>query len=378
TMKDVEIPTAISQGILAKTITVDGKEYSIIAPDDDFLASNSIDRGNTLDDAVNAYNTVMNTEGGLDKYSVALKGLGLENIDGSEVKERSEADTDAGDKFSDTGMVVVAASDAEILFNGATLSSANSTLTINGLTLNVLDKTDSELTVTVSKYTSAVYDAVKDFISEYNSILKAMNTSYNAATAKGYDVLTSEMKEEMTDDEIEKWESVVKSSLLRRDDTLSSLISSFRNDMMVGYTASDGKKYSLASLGIMTSSDYTENGILHIMGDEDDDIYGDSQNKLQSMLNKNPDLVMEIMTGITGKFYEDLQKKMRTSKYSSALTFYNDKQMTEQMRQYKKEITTWEAKLADMEERYYSQFTAMEKAMANLQSQQNSLAGFFG
>lgn len=301
--------------------------------------------------------------------SDALNSMGLEEITG---EAKSEGDDNP------VGMVVVKAEDASITLNGATLTSSNSTFSVNGLTLNVLDQADSDVVITVGKDSAAVYDTIKDFISEYNTILKSMNTSYKAGSAKGYSVLTKEMKEEMTDDEVEKWENMIKSSLLRRDDTLNSLISGFRTNMMSSYTASDGKKYSLASLGIMTSTDYTEGGLLHIKGDEDDSIYADSENKLQKMLDEDPDLVMEIMNGITGKLYEDLTKKMRTTTNSSSLTFYNDKLMTKQVEQYKKDITTWEKKLAEMEERYYKQFSAMEKAMSNLQSQQNSLSGLFG
>jgi len=62
----------------------------------------------------------------------------------------------------------------------------------------------------------------------------------------------------------------------------------------------------------------------------------------------------------------------------SALSFYNDKEMTKQMTQYKKDIKSWETKLSDMEDRYYKQFSAMETALSKLQSQQNSLASYLG
>ena len=62
----------------------------------------------------------------------------------------------------------------------------------------------------------------------------------------------------------------------------------------------------------------------------------------------------------------------------SALSFYNDKEMTKRMTQYKKDIKSWETKLSDMEDRYYKQFSAMETALSKLQSQQNSLASYLG
>ena len=69
---------------------------------------------------------------------------------------------------------------------------------------------------------------------------------------------------------------------------------------------------------------------------------------------------------------------MAGSKVSSALTFYNDIKMKEDVRDYEEQIKDWEDRLASMEDAYYSKFTAMEKALAQLQSQQSSLASLFG
>lgn len=343
----------------------DGVANGISGASDSFLASSVTQRIAAVDAAARNYNSTMSS---ITVANGQLSYLGLGEVTGDKV-----------DEVNGDGMVVRKAGDAAITLNGATLTSSSSSITVNGLTLNLLDATGGdEVTVSVTKDNSAVYDTIKDFISEYNSILKEMNTKYNAESARGYDVLTSEQKEAMSEEDIENWNDKIKSSLLRRDNTLNSLISSFRNNMMSTYTASDGKRYSLASLGIMTSTDYKEGGLLHIKGDEDDTVYGDSKNVLENMINENPNLVMEIMTGITDNLYSDLQKKMSTTTLSSALTFYNDKEMASQLSDYKQSISDWEVKLAEIENRYYSQFTAMEKAMAKLNSQQNYFASMLG
>ena len=77
--------------------------------------------------------------------------------------------------------------------------------------------------------TDAVYDSIKSYIKEYNDLLKTMNEYYYASTAKGYDPLTDDEKEAMTDDQVEQWETKIKDSLLRRDDTISSLLSVYEN-----------------------------------------------------------------------------------------------------------------------------------------------------
>ena len=306
--------------------------------------------------------------------NTALSALGLKNFNGS--KDVAESDSD-----NDVKMVVTKAEDTEVVYNGATLTSNNTSIDVAGVTLNLLGTTATGETVnvTVSNDTSAVYDNIKEFITEYNSILKTMNTYYDASSASSYEVLTDDQKNSMSDDEIDKWNTKIKDSLLRRDSTLSSLISTMKTDMMGTVTASNGKTYSLANLGITTSSkNYYEGGLLHIKGDEDDDEFADSTNTLMQMLEENPDTVKEVLSGLAKNLYDSLNEKMSTTTLSSALTFYNDKEMASQLSDYKKQISEWESKLSDMEERYYSQFSAMETALAKLQSQQNSLSNYLG
>ena len=326
---------------------------------------------NAIESAVGKFNTAIESGITSDNGSGLLK-LGLSNFDGATSYKE-------GDLASN--MVLSKAADTEIVYNGATLTSNNTSIEVAGVTLNLLGTTAAgeSVNVTVSNDTSAVYDTIKEFITEYNSILKTMNTYYDAASASSYEVLTDEQKEAMSDDEVDKWNTKIKDSLLRRDSTLSGLISVMKTDMMGSYKASNGKTYSLANLGISTSSkNYNEGGLLHIKGDEDDDEFADSTNTLMKMLEEDPDTVKEVLSGLASNLYDSLNKKMSTSTMSSALTFYNDKEMASQLSDYKKEISNWESKLSDMEEKYYSQFSAMETALAKIQSQQNTLSSYLG
>lgn len=365
-----DISAAVTAGVKGGTITDadSGESWNISATTDVFLSKSASDRENDLLTLAQNYSGTMNS---VADNNDALHSLGLSAVDGTAVEEGNDA---AG-----TGMVVIEGKDASITFNGATLTSKSSTISVNGLSLEILGDTEGkEVTITVNKDTSAIYDTIKDFISEYNDILKSMNTSYNAESASSYAMLTDEMKESMSEDEIEKWNNKIKSSLLRRDTTLNSLISSFRNDVMGSVTASNGKTYSLASIGISTSTDYKEGGLLHIRGDEDDSVYGDYDNTLQKMLEEDPDTVMEVITNLASNLYSDLTKKMAKTSLSSALTFYNNTEMDNQISSYKKEISKWESKLADLEDRYYKQFSTMETMLAKINSQSSSLSGFFG
>ncbi len=338
-------------------------ENGLTDTDGSTLIKSKVDRDLAIQNAVDAYANAV--AGGVTAESAdtsALKKLGLGQIDGSAVSE-----TSAGE-----GMVVIAAEDSVVQVNGATLTSSSTTLEVNGLTLELIGETDEEVKITVSDDNSAVYDSIKEFINEYNSVLADLNEYYHAESARDYNMLTDEEKEAMSDEEVEKWEDKIKGSLLRRDSTLGSIIDTMRS-VMTGttITASNGKSYSLANLGITTGTDYKEYGLLHIKGDEDDTEYADDANVLQNLLNEDPDVVAEVLSGISTKLYESLNKKMSSTRLSSALTFYNDKEMNSQLSDYKKDILDWEDKLADLEERYYKQFTAMETAMSKLNSQQN-------
>jgi flagellar hook-associated protein 2 len=203
-----------------------------------------------------------------------------------------------------------------------------------------------------------------------------MNKAYNATSSRGYEPLTDEQKDSMTDTEIDKWEQKIKDSLLRRDDTLSTLTSSMRTTLS-DIVVVNGKKYSLSSFGIGSVS-YIENGQLHINGDTDDSLVSSSENDLMDALNKDPDTVMKVFNELTGKLYSTMTDDMKSTSLRSALTFYNDKDMAKTLTDYQGDLKKMNDKLNDMEDRYYKQFSAMESAMAKMNSQSNSLASMLG
>lgn len=372
-----DIAAAIQNGIssadvLSKLPGTPSTDEFLYTFDDITTRTNNITNG--IATATQNYYTEMHDNASdANASGSALASLGLTNFDGTtEIKENDAAN-------NGTGMVVIAAKDTEVEYNGATLTSNTTNISVSGLELEILGTTEGEtVNITVTNDVSGIYDTIKDFLSEYNALLKEMNSYYNADSAKGYDVLSDDEKEAMKDSEVEKWEDKIKDSLLRRDSTLNSIISSFRNKMMGTFTASNGKTYSLSSIGISTSGDYAEGGLLHIRGDEDDAEYADEKNVLKQLLEEDPDAVTDVFTHLTESLYTDLQNKMSRTPLSSALTFYNDKEMNSQLSDYKTRISKLEAKFNEMEDRYYKQFTAMEKAMANMQSQQNSLASYLG
>ncbi|MDE7299160.1 MAG: flagellar filament capping protein FliD, partial [Lachnospiraceae bacterium] len=308
-----------------------------------------------------------------------IDGNDLENLGLGEVTYT--AGTDGSLSYTTTGKLALQeAADSLIQYNGAALTGSSNAITVNGLTLNLNGVTkgtaNEYISVNVSKDSQAVYDMIRDFVKGYNEILGEMNDAYNADSARGYEPLTAEERESMTEEQIKKWEDKIKGSLLRRDDTLAGLLNVMKTALQ-GTATYDGKTYSLASFGVRTI-DYTEYGKLHILGDQEDALAAGEKDKLMAAIEEDPEKVMTVFTQITGKLYDAMNEKMKSSSLSSALTFYNDKQMTKELTAYKKEKKSLEARLNEIEDRYYKQFTAMEKAMATLNSQTNSLAALMG
>lgn len=277
----------------------------------------------------------------------------------------------------------VDAQDAKITLNNADFTSSSNVFNINGLTIKATAKTaDGEtLSINTDTDTQGIYDKIKDFLTEYNSIINELTSLYNADSAKGYEPLTDDEKESMSDKEVEKWETKIKDSILRNDSTVGGVMNAMTTAMMKSYTI-NGKSYSLNSFGIHTqgylNAAKNEQYAYHIDGDEDDTITSGNTDKLMDMINNNPEDLEEFMKQLTSGLYSALDNKMKSTTMSSAYTIYNDKQMTKEYNNYTTEIKEWETKISDLEDRYYKQFSTMETQLAKMQSTTSSLTSMLG
>ena len=281
------------------------------------------------------------------------------------------------------GATRVDAEDAKITLNDAEFTSSSNVFNINGLTIKATGTTAAgeSLTISTDTDTQGLYDKIKDFLTEYNSIINELTGLYNADSAKGYEPLTDDEKSEMSDSEVEKWETKIKDAILRNDSTVGGVMNSMTTAMMSSYTV-NGKSYSLASFGIHTlgylNAAKNEQYAYHIDGDEDDSNTSGNTDKLLDMITNNPEDVEEFMKQLTSGLYSALDTKMKSTTMSSAYTIYNDKQMAKDYNSYTTQIKNWETKIEDLENRYYKQFSNMEKQLAKMQSSTSSLSSLFG
>jgi flagellar hook-associated protein 2 len=273
---------------------------------------------------------------------------------------------------------------AKVTINGAEYTPSSNKLTVNGIEITLLQKTESgtPATITTKPDGKKAIETIKAFIEDYNTLISTLNNKVSEQKYRTYLPLTAEQKKEMKEDDIKNWEARAKSGLLRNDEILTEALSGMRTLLSSSSVKYGDKSINLASIGI-TTGEYTENGKLYLR----------DESKLLQAIEDNPQQVMELFIGdgsqkgIFDKMYDDLlgtlgriSDKAGTSRYSSDITTSLNEQSTmgKELTDLNDRISTLAKKLTQIENNYYTQFTAMEKAINRLNSQSASLAGFMG
>ncbi|MCR5279779.1 MAG: flagellar filament capping protein FliD [Lachnospiraceae bacterium] len=274
----------------------------------------------------------------------------------------------------------IGGSDAQITLNGVSFTSNSNNIEVNGLTFSCISEA-ADITVTTKDDTDGIYDMIKNFIKEYNDIVKELDKKYNVKFEKGFEPLTDDEKEKMSDKEVEKWEDKIKSMLLRKDSSLGTLFNAMKDTMNKGYEV-NGKTMYLSDFGIETLSYFSaadnEKAVLHIDGDPDDDQTKGNADKLKSMIATDPEAVIEFFTQLTRGVYSKLDGISASTTNTSKGSFYEDKQYRRDLANYESKIKEAEDKLAKYEDKYYSKFSKMEVALSKLESSTSSITSMLG
>lgn len=282
------------------------------------------------------------------------------------------------------GATKVNGQDAIISLNGAEFTNSTNVFEINGLTFTALSETapGETITVTTQNDTDGIYDMIKNFLKEYNSVINEMDKLYNASSSKGYEPLLSEEKEAMSDTEVEEYEKKIKESLLRNDSNLSSVSSALKEVMAAGVTV-NGKQMYLTDFGINTLGYFAaadnEKNAYYIDGDPDSENTSGNPDKLKGLISSDPDTVISFFTGLAQNLYgkmSDLSKSVEG--YRSFGSFFDDKKMKSDYDSYTSKIADLQEKLNDYEDKWYKKFSKMETALAKLQSKTNAFSGLLG
>lgn len=244
--------------------------------------------------------------------------------------------------------------------------------------------TTSPVTITSSTNVDEIVSKIKDFVNTYNNLIKELNSLLKESKYRDYPPLTEAQRKEMKEKEIELWEQKAKSGLLRNDSIIRDGISNIRALVYETYPGVSNTKYNaLYTIGITTSNNYNDGGLLEI-----------DENKLRAALEEDPDAVAALFTNALGKkddtivvngnekkadtrgFLQRLREeisniKLKIEKKAGRSTMTaNQYALGKTLNDIEKRIKDWKEKLETIEERYWKQFTAMEKAVnkANMQA----------
>ena len=270
---------------------------------------------------------------------------------------------------------------AVFTMNGLETERAKNTFDVNGMSITLKEtftEADGAVTLGSDTNTEGVMETIKGFVEEYNKIVEEVNGKLNEKVNRDFKPLSDEQKEEMSEKEIELWEEKARSGLLRSDSSISNVMNNMRSLLYEQVDGTDSAYNTLYSIGITTSSSYTDNGKLEI--DEDQlrqAIEGDSEGVYQLFAASGSTTETQ---GLARRMRETLDNGV--SALAERAGGYKGKLLPHQftlgrnMENIEDRIAQFEDRMVSVENRYYRQFTAMEQAMSRANSQSNYLMQF--
>ncbi|KPB05643.1 flagellar filament capping protein FliD [Bacillus sp. CHD6a] len=261
---------------------------------------------------------------------------------------------------------------AIVTINGVVTERNSNTFSINGVTFTLKEDMPGQTAViNVANDTDKTFDAIKNYITKYNELLEKINEKTGEPVYRDYKPLSEEEKESLSEKQIEQWEEKAKSGLLRNDSILSSGLGKMRFALYQSVSGLTGQYDQLAQLGITTSSNYRDKGKLII--DED---------KLKAAISTDPNSVMQMFTsngengtglGIARKLRDAAESTITGIEARAGNGTRTAQQYTigRELLNVDQRISAFERRMQTVEDRYWRQFTAMEKAIG--QSNQQSM-----
>ncbi|WP_281863649.1 flagellar filament capping protein FliD [Planomicrobium okeanokoites] len=306
------------------------------------------------------------------RFFIASKGMGA---DQTFTMDFTNADGTANSTLADriinnnsaTSATATGAADGAIKFDGIEINGLKTNqTTVNGVIVNLI-QAGTESTVNIQSSPEKPMEMIKDFVNKYNETIETLQKQLVEKRYPDFQPLSDEQKKDMSENEIELWEEKARSGLLRNDPVLKSAMEDLRRAFMDSVKGiAPGNINLLSQIGINTGN-YTEGGKLFI-----------DENKLNEVLTNKPDEVMALFTnrdatgnGIGVRVYDTLNAVVKnlSTKAGSTTSSVDNSTLSKKLRQMDQDISKWQDKLSRIEDRYWKQFTAMEKALSQMNSQ---------
>jgi flagellar hook-associated protein 2 len=274
---------------------------------------------------------------------------------------------------------------------------------INGVNYNL--KSIGSTTVSVSTDVDGILDKIRLFVEKYNDLVDKIGSKLSEERYRKYPPLTAEQKEAMSEKEIELWEEKAKSGLIQNDSSVKKAMQNVRSGLYEKVVDLDGNPITpndeLFDIGI-TTGNYKSKGKLEI-----------NEDRLRTAITNDPDSVLSLLfqessitkadslltdaekqqkraeSGLVNRMFDDIVVGMkevinksgtgnntdlyRSVKSNILIDFVTNMGSTsmldKDMSTLDKQIDREEARLIRLENHYWSKFTAMEKAIQEMNAQ---------
>lgn len=294
---------------------------------------------------------------------------------------------------NDTG--VFQGQDAIVDLNGTgDVAVRTNSFTMNNINFTLLaDPAGTPYTIngTINTDVDKVVSTIKGVFDKYNEIIDKVNRKLSETKYRDYSPLTDDQKKDMKESDVTLWEEKAKSGLLRGDSILSSGLDKMRqflSDSVSGIPA--GQFDSLTDIGITTavstgtnsSAAYLEKGKIYIDEEKLRKALTDAPDQVATLFSKdgardaNGKLTTWTDAGIGTRLYE-INKDIISELTQKTQIVPTRSYLNTQIDDYNRRISLAEYGLSDYEQRLYSQYAQMERALNSLNSQGSYLASFF-
>ena len=288
--------------------------------------------------------------------------------------------------------ISAAGTNATVNIDGKDYTPTENKMTVSNVIYTFVGTTSGTSSkVTVTQDTDSIMSSVKQFVSDYNTMIDSLNSKIYETKYSDYEPLTKSQESAMTSTQISDWNTKAKSGLLYHSSQLRSIVSNMREALYTPVDSITTNYNSAAAIGITSSTDQG-----HITLDED---------KLKAALAADPDSVYQIFaasqdtassldgnqdkssakasdysnTGIANRLFSSLNAGVSLIKDYAGTSSTTDDSSTlgTLISNLKNKMSDFKTQMDAYEDMLYTKYDAMETAIQQLSSQLSTVTSSF-
>lgn len=290
---------------------------------------------------------IVGEDGKTNSNSLDFLGLKSKDKDGNDITNNFTGSKSKVTVTTDEGVVI--------------LEEDSNTFKIDGIEYEVHSVGTSK--ITSKEDHQKVVDNMKAFVEDYNKLMDKIYSLVTEKTNKDYPPLTEAQREEMSEEEIEKWEKKAKEGLLRNDSEMRRFMDSMQS------TIFGDNMELLNEMGLTSHENYNKKGQISL--DED---------KFLKALKNDSKKVYQTFAGDKNSVFEKMKSTMNNYVGGSSSIFakkaglektasFTNNYYSEQLKKQADLIKKLQNKFNDKETALYKKFAALESSMNKLNNQ---------